>query len=187
MKHARLALMSFAMLSVVGCATATPYQAAATQRYGYEESAVEAGRYRVSFAGNALTDRKTVENYLLFRAAELTLREGFDTFIIADRKTDKKTETTFLGGYSEFQFGLNYHFYNPRYGGRFAGLYDPLGHRGDWFGAGSGQTIESSQFEASAEITLVRGEKPADNAMAYDARSIVSTLGPNIKLPGSKP
>jgi hypothetical protein len=42
---------------------------------GYSEQQIENNRFRVQFAGNSLTDRKTVETYLLYRAAELTKAE----------------------------------------------------------------------------------------------------------------
>ena len=57
-------------------------------------------RFRVSFAGNSFTSRETVERYLLFRAAELTVQNGFDHFILVDRDTDKQTRTyTTPGGF----------------------------------------------------------------------------------------
>ena len=67
----------------------TPYQPGAGYQGGYTESRLENDRYRVSFKGNSLTNRETVENYLLFRAAELTLQNGYDTFTIVNRDTDK--------------------------------------------------------------------------------------------------
>ncbi len=47
---------------------------------GYSEQQLEPNRWRVTFSGNSLTDRRTVENYLLYRSAELTLSQGFDWF-----------------------------------------------------------------------------------------------------------
>ena len=32
-----------------------------------------------------------METYLLYRAAELTLAQGFETFLVVDRHTDSKT------------------------------------------------------------------------------------------------
>ena len=57
----------------------TPYQPGAGRDLGYTESRIENDRYRIAFKGNSLTDRETVENYMLYRAAELTLQNGYDT------------------------------------------------------------------------------------------------------------
>jgi hypothetical protein len=173
----RQTLPFLAVLFLSACATATPYQPAIPQRYGYLEKPIEPNRFRVSFLGNTLTTRATVEDYLLFRSAELTLREGYDYFIIADRSTDKKTETDIFGAPSSFRFGMSFSHFSPRHGWRFASpFYDPFLDRDPII-------VESSKFEASAEIVLMSGKKPGDLPNAYDARDLVRTLGPTIKLP----
>ena len=74
--------------------TATPYQpATASSRLGFSDEQIESNRFRVSFAGNSLTSRETVERYLLYRAAELTVQRGFDHFILVTRDTETKTDT----------------------------------------------------------------------------------------------
>ena len=52
------------------------------QREGFSERQIEANRFVVSFAGNTVTSRDTVERYLLFHAAEVTLRDGYDYFLV---------------------------------------------------------------------------------------------------------
>ena len=42
---------------------------------------------------------------------------------------------------------------------------------------------EVTRFEASAEIQMRRGPKPADEPRAFDARSVMATLGPQIQRP----
>ena len=75
---------------LAACTTATPYQpnipGQATSG-GYSEIRVEPDRWRVSFQGNTLTSRETVEAYLLFRSAELTVQQGYDWFEMVDRHT----------------------------------------------------------------------------------------------------
>ncbi|MEI9905187.1 MAG: hypothetical protein WDN06_15415 [Asticcacaulis sp.] len=97
MKTLTLALMAAASLTLLSaCATPTPYQAALTTHGynpGYSDTKLEDNRYRLSFAGNDLTKRETVENYLLYRAAELTLDSGYDWFEVVNRGTDEKTHT----------------------------------------------------------------------------------------------
>ncbi len=74
---------------LTACATATPYQPAVSDRYGFEEQRIENNRVRITFRGNTLTDRETVETYLLYRAAEVTIQSGHDYFIVADRGTEE--------------------------------------------------------------------------------------------------
>ena len=75
---------------MTACATATPYQPAVSDRYGFEEQRIESNRVRITFRGNSVTDRETVETYLLYRAAELTLQNGQDYFIVANRDTEAR-------------------------------------------------------------------------------------------------
>jgi hypothetical protein len=92
--------MRLLMLAAAICAAAvvsahaetTPYQTAARTHYGYSETQTDANRFRVSFAGNADTSRETVELYLLYRSAEITLQRGYDYFVVADHSVDARTE-----------------------------------------------------------------------------------------------
>src|ERR1700742_2196874 len=81
---------------LAGCIGPTPYQPfvkGSANPGGYSETRIEPERWRVSFAGNSMTSRETVEGYLLFRAAELTLQNGGDWFAIVDRQTDRNART----------------------------------------------------------------------------------------------
>ena len=44
-------------------------------------------RYRVTFTGNSVTPRETVESYLLLRAAEVTRAAGYSNFMFDTRNT----------------------------------------------------------------------------------------------------
>jgi hypothetical protein len=93
------ALIHFARIAVViafagllaACVTATPYQPAPPRGFGYSEERLDQNKYRVTFRGNSLTKRETVEDYLLYRAAELTLQNGYSHFLIIGRDTEAKT------------------------------------------------------------------------------------------------
>ena len=80
---------SLALTALLGaCTTATPYQpniSGQKVQGGYSEQQVEPDRFRVTFSGNSLTSRETVEGYLLYRAAELTVQQGYDWFEIVER------------------------------------------------------------------------------------------------------
>jgi hypothetical protein len=140
----------------------TPYQPA-VDGYGYSEQEIEDNRYRVTFAGNDHTKADTVQNYLLYRAAELTLNHEYDYFTVVDRNFDRSTR------YS----GSTY--MSPG--------YVTKTKKGDYvsepgFSSYSADPID--EYTASADIVMFKGEKPASDARAYDARSVLRNLDPTI-------
>ena len=171
------------------CATATPYQpfvknAAASG--GYSETRLEPNRWRVTFAGNSLTSRETVEGYLLFRAAELTLQNGDDWFAIVDRHTDQQSRTYVEPDpFYHPWYGPSYGFWRPswRYSGRGFGWrsWDPF--FGDPFFADRVDVRTVDKFEAGAEIVTNKGVKPSDDPRAFDAHAVVENLKPRIQYP----
>jgi len=84
-------LIGIAMLALAGTACAapisTPYQPAAPN-FGYSENHRADGIIEVRFSGNPATERKTVEDYALFRAAELSAGAGYKAFEIIDRTVE---------------------------------------------------------------------------------------------------
>jgi len=175
----RSLLTPLTALALVACATATPYQPLGTRGTsgGFTEQRLENNRYRVSFIGNSYTSRARVENFLLYRAAELTLANGHDGFTIVHRETDPNIETRVSPG-----FGGPYGWWRPswRYYGRFGWRHwDP------WFGGPFwADTIDVrtiTRYEAIAEIIMFRG-RPND-PRSFDARQVIANLGPTIVRP----
>jgi len=162
------------LLALAACSHPTPYQAEQDGR-GFSDRAIEEDRYRVTFAGNFLTTRETVEDYLLFRAAEVTLQRGYDYFLVVDKDTERKTTTFthfFDDDYPQSIYG--YSRGDPLYDGYF-----------DRFGPSYvlGTTRERHRYTAFAEIQLRRGEKPDDDPNAYDAQAVRDRLAPRINTP----
>ena len=186
--HLRFAGAALLALAVAGCQVGpTPYQPAtagsraAADRYGYADQQIEPDRFRVTFAGNSYTDRETVERYLLYRAAQLTVERGFDHFILADRDTDKKTRTYVdrpFGGYAGFGAWSPYwRYYGSGFGWR---GWDPFW--GDPFFDRTIDVRTVERYEAVAEIVLGKGTKP-QNVRAFDARAVIESLGPTVAVP----
>lgn len=174
---------------LAACATPTPYQPNIRGQAvsgGFSEMRLEGDRWRVNFAGNSLTDRETVEGYLLFRAAELTRDQGFDWFEIVDRETNRDRRTyvepdPFYRPWYGVSYGYwrpSWRFYGPRYGWR---TWDPFWGDPFWADRMDVRTVE--KFEASAEIIMHRGAKPADDPRAFDARAVMETIGPRVVRP----
>src|SRR5512139_1039024 len=101
-------------LMVSACATPTAYQPLDPRDRasgGYSEQRIESNRFRVVFRGNSMTSRETVETYLLYRAAELTLANGYDWFVMADRDTERHSNT-----YVDRPFGAGrWGYWGPRW------------------------------------------------------------------------
>ncbi len=79
-----IVLAFVAALTFASCATPTSYGPAKSARgYGFSEQQLGQNQFRIQFRGNAATPRDVVEDYLLYRASELTLQEGCDYFVLS--------------------------------------------------------------------------------------------------------
>ena len=96
----RILLTTAAAALAAACATQAPtYQARSeSSRYGYSEMQVQPNRLRISYNGDTVTPRETVETYLLYRSAESTLQRGFDYFIVVAHDADENTRYDAMGG-----------------------------------------------------------------------------------------
>ena len=182
-------VMTMAAVAALGgalsaCGTATPYQPLSVGHMsdgGYAEQKVNDDLYRVTFSGNSLTSRETVERYLLYRAAELTVNQGFDWFVDTHRATDKKS-SLYADPFYGAGFGASYGWgWRPswRYRGGFGWRsYDPW--LGGPFWADQYNVQQIDRYEASSEVRMGHGPKPAN---ALDARQVLTNLGPSITRP----
>lgn len=172
-------LIGAALLS--GCATPTPYHAASmtdpAHADGYHEVRLEPERWRVVFAGNSLTSRETVETYLLYRAAELTLDQGYDWFQAVERDTQEHVTLSVR----ELVGALD-PVWEPRW--RYA-----YGARAGWraWDRHSPEPVfdlrRVTAYEAIGEVVMRRGAKPADDPRAFDAHAVKASLEARIVRP----
>jgi hypothetical protein len=162
MNSQRLSLIAAAAAMLCACVTTTPYQPL-THGEGYSDQRIESNRYVVRFFGNEQTPRQTVETYLLYRAAELTLANGYDYFVIADQATEAQTSyyQSFSGG-----FGFGRYWWGPRLG---TDIITP-----------------EVQYEANMTVLLRHGKKPEGDVKAFDAHDVQANLAQHIVRPGEK-
>lgn len=178
-------------LGLAACATPTPYQPNVPGQAasgGFSERQLEPDRWLVTFQGNTLTSRETVEAYLLFRAAELSVEQGADWFEIVDKHTDKD-QRTYVYPDPLYHPWYGYGYWRPswRYYGRHGmgwRTWDPWWGDPFWANSVDVQTVE--KFEATAEIRTHKGPKPAGDPRAFDARSVIETLRPHIRYPAPR-
>ena len=157
------------VLVLIGCAgKPTPYQPKA-DRTGYSQQKLDAQTWRVQFTGNINTPRETVENYLLYRSAEIMLFGGYEKFVMLEKDIERNVEYRDTGYYPPFGYGLHHgHHHGHHHGLWYYGpvYYSPL-----------------VSYSGTATIRIYSGGPPPNNAPVYDAQEIVQQLGPMIVLP----
>jgi hypothetical protein len=154
---------------LAGCMTPAAY---APRRpgeiVGYTDRELAPGRWRVTFTGNSVTPRDTVEDYLLLRAAEVTLAQGGTHFIFDTRDTRSNTrlfaDTIGPGGGFYGGFWGGYWGFRPRWG------YDPFGP--------PLMISSTTRYEAYAEIVILRPGQEANERRAVDARAVLANMRP---------
>jgi hypothetical protein len=174
------------LLTLAACAAPTPYAPADpgdVDDRGYTSAPIAPDRFRVAFSGNSFTPRETVEDYLLFRAAEVALAEDCPFFRV-DRRETVAGDRGDVGGEGS---GPRV---RPSFGigivGDAGGATVSAGKVG--FGFGFGVPLYRAEpvrrgLTAYAEITCLR-ERPAEPGPAlYDARAVIEAIGPRV-VPG---
>lgn len=168
MRGTPLAILVVAGLALAACAVPpTPYQPiGAESRYGYLDEQIDAETWRVRFAGNKATDRGRVEDYVLYRSAEIAVGAGADGFVVL--KEDVEKDVAYYGT-THYPYG---------------GFHLGHGHRSH-VGVGFGTTSLSprNSYTSHLRIRLFRRRAPEELGPAYDARAILRVLGPKIVRP----
>ncbi|MBV9548591.1 MAG: hypothetical protein JO256_02845 [Alphaproteobacteria bacterium] len=169
----RVAAACGLILSLAACMAPAPYGPRRPgETTGYTDRELAPGRYRITFTGNSVTARETVENYLLLRAAEVTLAAGGTHFIFDDRDTRARTTVH-----------ADPAFYGPGYWGGGFGFW---GFRPMWGYSAFGPPLMISQttrYEAYAEIVVLKPDQARNENRAVDARAIIDHLGPSAAPP----
>lgn len=186
-RHKKVAAPLLALALLAGCETATPYQPLGYPGAsgGYTDQQLDATHFRVSFFGNSLTSRQQVENYLLYRAAELTLARGGTCFTMVSHGTDRRTSVQVNPygpvGVGPYGGGL-YPYWSPSWSmhGAFGWYsYDPF-YGGPFFPRQYDvNTID--RYQASAEIAI-SSTCPA-NPATFNAQQVVQNLQRYVVYP----
>lgn len=175
----RLALLAAAAALIVGCAQPAAYAPQdAKGGPGYSDTQLAQNRYRVTFRGNSVTARETVENYLLRRAAEVTKAAGYPAFEFDTR--DTKADTTYRTQFSGWPgwnrpdpFGWYWHSW----------AYGPGPYGYDM----QADAMPITRYEAYAEIVMLSEAQAKDRPRALYADDVLSHLGPPPPPPPGAP
>ena len=168
----RILILGAALVALASCATPTPYGPASQGGgYGFSEQQIESNRFRITFRGNSLTSRENVENALLYRAAELTVQQGYDHFIVVENDTEARRSYSGSANPAFFgRYGYGHPFHRPYYSFPYYAYGFGWGYPHDNY------IREITRYSAIAFVTMHAGEKPQDNPQAFDAREVMDNL-----------
>jgi hypothetical protein len=160
-----------ASLMLAACAALpTPYQPAADpSSYGYSDERIDTQTWRVSFAGNSVTARGTVEDYMLYRAAEVTLAAGAEGFVVLKEDIEKDVAYYGSAGYP--------------FGSHISHGFGHGHHTGFGLSYGTGALHPTNSYTGHATIRVFRETAPQGLGTAYDAAAVVRVLGSKILRP----
>ncbi|WP_119166941.1 CC0125/CC1285 family lipoprotein [Algihabitans albus] len=162
------------MIALTGCldpVPPTPYQAApASGGSGYSEVWKDERRAEVRFAGNWRTDRQTVEDGLLFRAAELADQREAPRFAVHDKTIERNVyETVETPPFPSW-------WYRDRYRSRGAyGRFPP-------------RVRSWTVYTAVMQIEILpEGVDQPENVQVRETEAVLEELDPRIRRPSQSP
>jgi hypothetical protein len=164
MKRLTFSLIAASALMLSACASLAPYGPQQSARgQGFSEQRIEANRFRVTY--NGVGAPGPVADRALFRAAQLTVDQGYDWFEVTQRWIDGRPDSA--GGVRpSVSIGAG----SSRYG------------RWSTSGVGVGLGLDLSGPQATSttlEIVMGRGQRP-NRPDAYDARGVQDAIRPRL-------
>lgn len=160
MKRLTFGLIAASALALSACASLAPYGPQQSARgQGFSEQQIETNRFRVTY--NGVGAPGPVADRALFRAAQLTVDQGYDWFEVTQRWIDGRPDSA--GGVRpSVSIGAG----SGRYGG-----WSTSG-----VGVGLGLDLSGPQpTSTTLEIVMGRGAKP-ERPDAYDARRVQDAI-----------
>ena len=154
-------------------ACATPYG-----KYGllggFTDARIDDNTFSISVDTNGFTSQQTTSMQALYRAAELTVENGFDYFFIASGANNSTSMAMAMPGSSTSNTTINA--YGSTAYARTTTTSTPT-------------TVMPVVFPNSTLIIKsYKGAKPEGTTNAYDARAVIKYLGPQIGVEqGKKP
>ena len=173
----RLVLLLLLVISVSSCGP-SKYMAKTDNwlgMYGYSEMPMDSTTYQVTYNGDNTTPPEIVDRYALYRSAELTVAKGFNYFIVMDGTANASSST-----YSSTTPGAETHSTSiehdmDRQTGKMIPVAVTTSNQ-----SYSTMTMTSTFHTVTKTIRMFKGERPGDNAHAFDAKSMISVMGPTI-------
>lgn len=161
------------VLGLAACASTPGYvEADDPDDFGHYSTRLDDNRYRIVYNGGRSTGLNATRDYALMRAAELTLREGYDWFEVVDRETVALTVRGDRG--PEMDFGVERAYYVERS----CGLLSCSQSVRPWttmrLDMDSSRPV--TRHSHMLEIVMGKGEIPDKSGNYYNAASLVESL-----------
>ena len=131
--------------------------------YGFSEWARDSSTWEVSFIGNGYTTQETADRYALFRAAELTVGSGYNSFIVLDHSAKSGLSAVRLSGDNKSVVSCP----DPQTP-VITKVNDVL------------EVPTGFEHSSTILIRLCRGRFNGSNPYVFDAKSMLTMLGPTI-------
>ncbi len=167
-----LLVVILATFTLLGCAgNSHEYREATRGGFGYTETKLSDTQYRVHFKARG-SERAKAMDYAMLRAAEVTILNDYDWFIVTDRETLVDKERVASGP----QFGFQQRYSRVTECGAFhcrTALYPTSQFSTGIYIGGA----EQSEIESILSIEVGRGEQP-ERENTYDARQVRNNLMP---------
>lgn len=146
---------------LVACASGPIYRPAPQAGdYGYRDTMLTSEQFRVSFSGDDGTARETVENFALFRAADVALSHGATYFRVISRDTSPITSQTNYGPSASVGYGFGFPYWGTGIG------YNTGGY-------------SQTRYETVLMIQI-GADVPEDGPQVYNANQIKQNLAPIV-------
>ena len=160
-------------MGLAGCASAIAPDygpRAPNGKIGYSDEQIGPTRFRVSFAGRAGDKLVSVEDFLLRRAAEITIKAGYTHFVFDTRRTEAS-----ISGHTPQEI------WNPERGLLFSCPGDgPKPESNiDVITPGYCPSRPIVQYTAISVIVVLKPDEAQRNPNALAAREILSRLAPS--------
>lgn len=155
------------IFTIILTACATPYG-----KYGllggFNDSRIDENTFSISVDTNGFTSQQTTSMQALYRAAELTVENGFDFFVIVNSGNNPSSMAMAMPSTSTSNTTINS--YGSTAYARTTTTHAPT-------------TVMPIVFPNSTiVIKSFKGKKPEDMSNAYDARSVMKFLAPQLGI-----
>lgn len=161
------------VLGLAACASTPGYVAADDpDDFGHYSTHLDDNRYRIVYNGGRSTGLNATRDYALMRAAELTLRDGYDWFEVIDRETVTITDHGDRG--PEMGFGIEHTYYVERSCGVLSCSQSVRPWTTTRLDMDSSRPV--TRHSHMLEIVMGEGEIPEKGSDYYDAASLAESL-----------